>query len=120
MRPHGCLLLVKLFAGNGGASLVAFRDRRVRPSTRGKGERKREPPRGGSRRSLVPQPSRSPRPRDVGGTRVGVCSTVRSALAVLGGWCGPMAILCWAEGRAWVPLQVSVMGYLSSLCQAGA
>ena len=111
MRPHGCLRLVRHYAGNGGASMVAFRDRSVRLSDRGKGERKREPPRGGAGE---PGPPAGTHARETWGeTRMGVCTTDRSASAVqVEGGAGPGPSSAGAKGRAWVPAQVSVVGYL--------
>ena len=59
--------------------MVAFRDRRGRPSTRGKGERKREQPRGGAGKP-GPQAQPETHARETWGEfRVGVCTTDRSA-----------------------------------------
>ena len=116
MRPHGCLLLVKLLAGKGEPPWWHFATGGSAPAPGGKARGKESHP-GGEQASLVPQPSRNPRPRDVGGIRVGVCTTDRSALAVhVEGGAGPGPSSAGAKGRAWVPAQVSVVGYLLWSC----
>ena len=96
----------------GGASVVAFRDRRVRPSTGGRREEKRATP-GGSKQAWSPSPAGTHARETWGEIRVGVCTTDRSASAVqVEGGAGPGPSSAGAKGRAWVPAQVSVVGYL--------
>ena len=83
--------------------MVAFRDRRVRPSDRGKGERKREPPRGGASK---PGPPAHPGPmpaRRGGNPGGGVHHRPERYAVLVEGGAGPGAILGWGRGEGLGP-----------------